>query len=164
MERVLVSACLLGDPVRYDGAAATADHPVLRRWRGEGRIVSCCPEVAAGLPIPRACVELERAGALSLLEGRARALAQDGGDVTEAFLVGARLALDTCRDLGIHVAVLKERSPSCGTGLIYDGTFTGSLVPGQGVATALLRQHGIAVFAEHQWEEADRRLAEREGR
>jgi uncharacterized protein YbbK (DUF523 family) len=155
MERVLVSACLLGDPVRYDGTAATTDHPILGRWRGEGRIVPCCPEVAAGLPVPRACVELV---------DHTRALGRDGEDVTEAFLAGARLVLETCRTLDIRLAVLKERSPSCGSTVIYDGTFRGVLVPGQGLATTLLRQHGINVFSEGQWEDADRRLASLERR
>lgn len=149
MERVLVSACLLGEPVRYDGTAATAEHPVLERWRAEGRIVPCCPEVAAGLPVPRQCVELG-------VDGLARTRGDE--DLTEAFLAGARMARDLCRNLGVRVAILKERSPSCGSHWIYDGTFTGTLVRGQGLATALLRQGGVEVFSEDQWVEAARCL------
>ena len=158
MERVLVSACLLGEPVRYDGTAATVEHAVLHRWRAEGRIVSCCPEVAAGLPTPRSCVELEGADAEAVLEGRARVLARDGADATVPFVKGARLARDLCRDLGLRVAVLKDRSPSCGSLRVHDGTFTGRLVAGQGLASALLRRDGVQVFSEDQWEEAARCL------
>lgn len=145
MERVLVSACLLGEPVRYDGTAATVEHPVLEQWRAEGRIVSCCPEVAVGLPVPRSCVELE---------GADQALTRDGEDVTAAFQAGARMARDLCRSLGVRIAILKDRSPSCGSRWIHDGTFTGTLVKGQGWTAALLRQDGVEVFSEDQWEEA----------
>lgn len=163
MERVLVSACLLGDPVRYDGTAATSDHPVLERWRAEGRIVSCCPEVAAGLFTPRSCVELEGADTEAVLAGRARALARDGADATSSFVAGARVARDLCRSLGVRVAVLKDRSPSCGSRWIHDGTFRGRLAEGQGLTTFLLRQDGVRVFAEDQWEEALRCLQGLEG-
>ena len=148
MEKVLVSACLAGVPVRYDGTAAGAGHPVLARWLREGRAVLFCPEAAAGLPVPRPPAEL--------VGDRVRTVR--GEDVTEAFEAGARQALALCLEHGIRVAVLQERSPSCGSSLRYDGTFSGVLVPGEGLTTALLRAGGITVFPGEGWAEADRLL------
>lgn len=144
MDLVLVSECLLGGRVRYDGSAAPSGHPVLAQWRREDRVVPFCPEVAAGLGIPRPPTELSQG----------RAVTRDGRDVTAAFENGAQAALELCLRLGIHVAVLKERSPSCGSSQICDGTFACALAPGEGLTTALLRCHGIAVFSEEQWEQA----------
>ncbi len=146
--RVLVSACLLGAEVRHHGGAATVEHPILRRWREEGRIVGVCPEVAGGLPSPRPAAEIR---------GR-RVIAKDGRDVTSAFGAGADVTVEVARALGIRVAVLKSRSPSCGTERIYDGTFSGRLVDGDGVTAAALRREGVQVFDETQLEEADRAL------
>jgi uncharacterized protein YbbK (DUF523 family) len=146
--RVLVSACLLGAEVRHHGGAATVEHPVLRRWREEGRIVGVCPEMAGGLPAPRPPSEI----------CGLRVVTRDGTDVTSAFLTGARTAVQIARELGIRVAVLKSRSPSCGTGRIYDGTFSGRLADGDGITAAALRRAGVQVFDETQLEEADHAL------
>lgn len=146
--RVLVSACLLGAEVRHHGGAATVEHPILRRWREEGRIVGVCPEIAGGLPAPRPPSEIRGL----------RVVTRDGRDVTAAFDAGARVAVGVVSELGIRVAVLKSRSPSCGTGRIYDGTFSGRLVPGDGFTAAALRREGILVFDETQLEEADEAL------
>jgi uncharacterized protein YbbK (DUF523 family) len=145
---VLVSACLLGAEVRHHGGAATVEHPVLRRWREEGRVVGVCPEMAGGLPAPRPPAEIRGL----------RVIAKTGTDVTDAFRIGADVALAMARDLGIRVAVLKSRSPSCGTGQVYDGSFSGRLVEGDGVTAAALRRAGVAVFDETQLEEADAAL------
>jgi len=163
MQKVLVSSCLLGEPVRYDGCPAPCEHPVLIRWLAEGRIVPCCPEIAGGLGTPRAPVELTSGDGGALLEGRSQALGLDGKDATLPFLEGALAALALCRRLDIRLAVLKERSPTCGSSCIHDGTFTGKLVPGEGVTTALLRRHGIEVFSEAQWELALERCFRLEG-
>jgi uncharacterized protein YbbK (DUF523 family) len=146
--RVLVSACLLGAEVRHHGGAATVEHSVLRRWREEGRIVGVCPEVAGGLPAPRPPSEIRGL----------RVVTREGTDVTSAFLAGARTAVQIARELGIRVAVLKSRSPSCGTGRIYDGTFSGRLADGDGITAAALRRAGVQVFDETQLEEADHAL------
>jgi uncharacterized protein YbbK (DUF523 family) len=148
--RVLVSACLLGAEVRHHGGAATVEHPILRRWREEGRIVGVCPELAGGLPSPRPAAEIIRG----------RVISKEGRDVTRAFDAGAATAVATARELGIRVAVLKSRSPSCGIGQIYDGTFSGRLVDGDGVTAAALRRAGVEVFDETQLEEADAALRE----
>ena len=145
MEKILVSACLLGEKVRYDGGAATSDDPALQRWLDEGRVVSFCPEVAGGLGTPRP--RAERRGPLVMTE--------QGVDVTAAFDRGAALALETARRLRIRIAVLKKGSPSCGSSEVHDGTFCGRRVPGAGVTTDLLRASGIRVFSDRQLADAD---------
>ncbi|MGI5486432.1 DUF523 domain-containing protein [Microtetraspora malaysiensis] len=161
MERVLVSACLLGRKVRYDGGAKTSEDELLAAWNAEGRLVPFCPEVAGGLPVPRPPAEIEGgAGGAAVLAGTARILTPDGDDVTEAFVEGARRALDAARAVGARVAILKEGSPSCGSLRVYDGTFAGRMTPGQGVTTALLEQNGIRVFNEDDIAEAARHLRE----
>ncbi|GAA3652462.1 DUF523 domain-containing protein [Nonomuraea antimicrobica] len=155
MERILVSACLMGRKVRYDGRAKTSDAARLAEWREEGRLVPFCPEVAGGLPVPRPAAEIEGgAGGAAVLSGAARVVASDGSDVTAEFLAGARAALATARSEGIRMAVLKEGSPSCGALSIYDGSFQGRRTPGQGVTTALLELNGIRVFDEGRLAEA----------
>ncbi|MFI6321701.1 DUF523 domain-containing protein [Nonomuraea sp. NPDC050556] len=149
MERILVSACLMGRKVRYDGAAKTSNDAILATWRSEGRLVPFCPEVEGGLPIPRPAAEIEGGvGGAAVLAGTARVLTTDGTDVTGAFLAGAQAALAVAQSFRVRLAVLKEGSPSCGALSIYDGTFRGRRTPGQGVTTALLELHGIKVFTE----------------
>ncbi|MFI7641813.1 DUF523 domain-containing protein [Nonomuraea sp. NPDC049400] len=155
MERILVSACLMGRRVRYDGRAKTSADARLATWREEGRLVPHCPEVAGGLPIPRPAAEIEGgAGGAAVLSGAARVLASDGSDVTAEFVAGAESALAVARSSGVRLAVLKEGSPSCGALSVYDGTFTGRRSPGQGVTTALLELNGIRVFTEDHIDEA----------
>jgi uncharacterized protein YbbK (DUF523 family) len=143
-----VSACLLGQPVRYDGQAKTRSSAILDRWRAEGRLVSFCPELAGGLGVPRPPAEL--------VDGRV--LTAAGDDVTSAFVRGARLALEAAVASGVRVAILKEGSPSCGSHRIYDGTFSGTSVEGQGLTASLLVAHGIEVFSEDELEAADAAL------
>lgn len=160
--KVLVSACLLGQPVRYDGRAS--GHPdILQRWQREGRVVPLCPEVAGGLPTPRPPAEIPGGQGRAVLEGQAQVLTVQGEDVTGAFVQGARLALALVRRHGIGIAVLKAGSPSCGNLLTYDGTFSGTRVAGEGVTTALLRQAGVQVFSELELDAAVQALAALEG-
>ncbi|RCV54701.1 DUF523 domain-containing protein [Marinitenerispora sediminis] len=149
MERILVSACLMGQRVRYDGGAKTSAHPAFERWRRERRLVSFCPEVSGGLPVPRPPAEIET-GATSrdVLAGAARIVTDAGADATDHFLAGARGALAAARRHGIRVAILKEGSPSCGVHRVGDGTFSGAKRPGDGVTARLLADHGIRVFTE----------------
>ncbi|MDJ0943678.1 MAG: DUF523 domain-containing protein [Kiloniellales bacterium] len=149
MDRILVSACLLGQPVRYDGRAKEIRDALLTRWRGEGRLVPICPEVGAGFGTPRPPAEI-MAGfdGRDVLEGKARVLEAGGADATAAFLEGARLALETARRNDCRFALLTDGSPSCGSTFIYDGGFDGRAKPGPGVVAALLSAEGIAVFAE----------------
>lgn len=138
--RVLVSACLLGQPVRYDGQSKGIVSGWLSALGAEGRVLAFCPEVAGGLPTPRP--PAERQGE--------RVVTASGLDVTEEFDRGAELALAICQAQGIRFALLKEGSPSCGSGRIYNGRFEGVSVAGEGKTTALLRRHGIVVFSEDQ--------------
>jgi len=155
MQFVLVSSCLLGNPVRYDGRAVPRGDAVLSRWLEEGRVVAVCPEMAGGLPVPRPPAEIEPGrDADAVLAGLARVMAVTGDDVTAPFVRGAREALATARERGIRVAVLKEGSPSCGGNYVYDGHFAGQRLPGAGVTAQLLRSAGLQVFSEHQWAEA----------
>ena len=151
MERILVSACLLGEPVRYDGGGLRLASDHLARWRDEGRIVAFCPEVTAGLPTPRPPAEIEpgKAGA-DVLAGQAKVREDTGGDVTEAFRRAARLAVAEAATHGCRFALLTDGSPSCGTTFLYDGTFTGTRRAGQGVVAAALRAAGVTVFAQQQ--------------
>jgi uncharacterized protein YbbK (DUF523 family) len=153
--RVLVSSCLLGKPVRYDGSASTASSEILDRWVEEGRVVSFCPEVAGGFPVPRPPAEIIGAGGEAVLGQKATVVDEHGNDVTNCFIRGSQLALDMALAEDAKVAVLKDGSPSCGSTFIHDGGFSGGTRAGVGVTTALLEQRGIKVFSEAQFAEAD---------
>lgn len=156
VDLVLVSACLLGEPVRYNGGDSRCDHHVLQRWVRERRVLPFCPEVAGGLPVPRHPAEITKgAGGSQVLTGEAAVVDSCGQDVSAGFVAGATAALELAQAHALRVAVLKEGSPSCGSGAIYDGTFTGVRVQGLGVTAALLRQAGIQVFSEAQLHEAE---------
>jgi len=155
MQKVLVSACLLGRRVRWDGDGNLVEHPVLARWRREGRVVAICPEVEGQLGVPRPPAEIVGGDGEAVLDGRARVVTDEGADVTDAFLRGARAALESARANDVCVAVLKARSPSCGADGIYDGSFSSTLQDGVGVTVALLRRHGIEVFDESELDVAD---------
>jgi uncharacterized protein YbbK (DUF523 family) len=147
MEKILVSRCLLGHRVRYDGGAS-GPFDLLEQWIEEGRVVPLCPEVAGGLPTPRAAAEIPGGQGGEVLDGIAAVITTDGEDVSAQFLEGARQALELVQKHGIRVAVLKANSPSCGNLLTYDGTFSGVKVNGEGVTAALLKRHGVRVFSE----------------
>ena len=158
--KILVSACLLGQPVRYNGRALSLESELLERWKAQDRVVPLCPEVAAGLATPRPPAEIEPSGSgAAVADGTARIFDVDGGDVTEAFLSGARIALDTARAHGCGYALLTDGSPSCGSGFIYSGHHDGIRRKGQGVTATVLSQAGIRVFAQHQIRELGEALA-----
>ena len=154
VHKVLISACLLGKRVRYDGKTLTVAQEILQAWLHEGRVVSVCPEVDAGMSIPRPPAEIVSGDGSEVLAGSSSVLANTGADVSHYFLKGANLALDLCKEHKILIAILTEGSPSCGSSLIHDGTFSAAKKAGEGVTTALLRQNGIAVFNQHQLTEA----------
>lgn len=134
--RILVSACLLGISCRYDGKSKP--HPAVLALQGQHQLIPVCGEIFGGLPTPR--TPAERVGD--------RVLTEDGRDVTQEYHRGAQEVLALARRLDCKIALLKERSPSCGTGEIYDGSFTRTLTAGDGVTAELLRASGIAVFGE----------------
>ncbi len=139
--RVLVSACLLGVACRYDGQSKA--YPLVEELCRRHQVVPVCPEIMGGLPTPR--VPAERQGD--------RVVTKTGGDVTDNYRRGAEEVLRLAQTLGCGAAVLKERSPSCGSGQIYDGTFSGTLRAGSGVTAALLQSHGVRVLGESELED-----------
>jgi uncharacterized protein YbbK (DUF523 family) len=147
--KILISACLLGDRVRHDGGDARCAHPILDRWQNEGRLVPICPEVAGGLSTPRPAAEL-----VTTAGGR-RVLTIAGADVTNAFERGADEAVERSLRGDVRVAILKDGSPSCGSQTIYDGSFSGRRIPGQGFTAARLIARGVRVFSESEIEIAD---------
>jgi uncharacterized protein YbbK (DUF523 family) len=150
MEKVLVSACLLGEHVRYNGIVKHFESHVLKSWNRHGRVVAICPEVDGGLPVPRPCSEISGGDGSQVLNGHKKVINSNGQDVTKYFLAGAQKALEIATTLGIRLAILKEGSPSCGSGYIYDGSFSKIKKPGMGVAAALLEENGIRVFNERE--------------
>lgn len=162
MIKILISACLLGERVRYHGGDAALSDGILDRWRREGRLVPICPEVAGGLAVPRPAAEIQGAGGHAVLRGIARVVTSEGADVTDAFLAGARAGLEASLRDGARVAVLKEGSPSCGSKEVYDGAFRGKRKAGVGVTAALLAEKQVRVFNEHELELAQRYIAELE--
>ncbi|MCX8999043.1 DUF523 domain-containing protein [Rhizobiaceae bacterium BDR2-2] len=160
-DKILVSACLMGRPVRYNGAAKPLAHPALERWQAEGRVVSICPEVMAGFSIPRPPAEIAGSGSgAAVLDGAANVVDATGADVTRRFVDGARIALDLARAHGCRFALLIDGSPSCGSGFIYDGSFSGQKHPGAGVTAALLRENGVEVFSDREIGALETRLGE----
>ncbi|CNE60602.1 DUF523 domain-containing protein [Yersinia nurmii] len=158
--KVLVSACLMGQPVRYNVSAVSGERDILRRWESDGRLVIICPEMAAGMPVPRPAAEIQAGNGEFVLAGRALVREISGADVSAEFVLGAQLALKLARENGCKVAILTEGSPSCGSSVIYDGHFSGTLLSGSGVVTALLRSQGIQVFSQNQLDAADAYLCE----
>lgn len=157
--KILVSACLLGRPVRYDGAAKPLEHPLLQRWHEEGRLVVICPEIAGGFSVPRPPAEIAVAGSgEDVLSGASRVVDRTGADVTAAFLAGAYAALELAQSEGCRFALLIDGSPSCGSTAIYDGSFDGTKHAGAGVTAALLRTHGVEVYAPAQIARLEARL------
>jgi len=140
---ILVSACLAGRACRFDGAANPDDE--VGRLVADGRALLVCPEEDGGLGTPRPPAEIVGGDGHDVLDGRARVVTHAGDDVTDAYLAGARIALQTARRAGVRTAILKVRSPSCGAGCVYDGSFTRTLRTGDGVTAALLQANGIEV-------------------
>ena len=138
---ILVSACLMGVKCRYDGGGELA--PGIRELMERCHLVPVCPEIMGGLATPRTPAERQ--------DGRV--VTQDGQDVTGAYFRGAEEAVRLAKLFGCRYALLKERSPSCGSGAVYDGTFSGTLTAGWGVAAGLLREQGIRVLGESRLEE-----------
>ena len=135
--RIGVSACLIGVRCKYDGTSNYEEEPV-KKLAERFVLIPVCPEQLGGLTTPRPPAELS--------EGRV--MTRDGQDVTVSFERGARETLRIFKQLDLKYAILKEGSPSCGSGLIYDGTFSGIKIPGQGLTAKLLRENGIRVVSE----------------
>ena len=142
MKTLLISRCLLGDKCRYDGKSKPLPAETLRALRERYELIPVCPEVLGGLPTPR--TPSERQGD--------RVVMKTGADVTEEYRIGAEAALQAAQENHVCAAVLKERSPSCGKGKIYDGSFTGTLKNGNGVTAEVLLNAGFTVYGESEIE------------
>lgn len=140
MEKILISACLVGDKVRYDGKSQY--HPLIKELLEKYELVPFCPEVEGGLKTPRVPSEVRGE----------RVINKEGKDVTAQFNSGAEKALNICKYLNITKAILKDNSPSCGSTLIHNGLFDGRMIKGKGVTTKLLESHGISVYSENEIE------------
>ena len=143
MENVIVSACLLGTACRYDGKSK-ADSRVISLIK-KANLIPVCAEILGGLPTPRVPAEIVGD----------KVIRRDGADVTEEYVRGAKEVLRLAELYGCRYALLKERSPSCGKRLIYDGTFSGTLSEGDGITAKLLEEHGISVFGESETEKLE---------
>lgn len=146
--RILVSACLLGVNCRYNGTGGELER--LSELMELAELVPVCPEILGGLPTPRPPAERQ--------DGRV--ITCEGGDVTEAYARGAEESLRLAQLFGAKIAFMKERSPSCGAGEIYDGTFTHTRIPGDGTASALLKAKDVEVYGETRIGELINRLKE----
>lgn len=141
-EKLLISACLLGFRCKYDGGSNSLPADKLAALRARYDLIPVCPETAGGLPIPRAPSERRDR----------RVLSREGNDVTAEYERGARIARTLAERFDCCKALLKERSPSCGAREIYDGTFSHTRVPGDGVAAEALRKAGLFLFGESELE------------
>jgi len=138
---IMVSACLVGVRCRYDGTACASPW-LLGRLAGEA-LIPVCPEVAGGAPVPRSRSQMRGGPGGMVIDGRARVVREDGRDVTEEFLRGARAVLELSRSFGVEAAYLKSRSPSCGVGRVW---CDGELSAGNGVAAEMLSRGGVEVI------------------
>jgi len=157
---ILVSACLLGVDCKYNGSNSL-NKDVLEFITDKGSFVACCPELLGGLSIPRGPYEITGGTGKEVVEGDAKVLSPTGEDVTQEFLEGARKTLNIAKQNGVKLAILKARSPSCGVNRIYDGTFSGMLIKGDGVTAALLREEGIELISDEEITERNLRKTNR---
>ena len=141
MEKILISACLVGDKVRYDGKGQY--HPLVKELLEKYELVPFCPEVEGGLSTPRIPSEIYKGKVIN----------KEGKDVTYQFNKGADLAINICKYLDIKIAILKDGSPSCGSKEIHDGKFTGKLIKGKGITATKLEQIGVKIYNEKEIEQ-----------
>ena len=150
---ILISACLLGRNVKYSGGNNLCQW--LAKYYNTNDFIAICPECFGVLPIPRPPAEIQGGSGEDVLNGSAKVTDKDGKDVTQNFISGAQKALALAKKHNANYAILKARSPSCGCGTIYDGSFSGGKCNGNGVAAALLMQNGIKVYTEETITEAE---------
>lgn len=139
-KKILVSGCLLGMKVNYEGKGYLVDE--LRQLFLSGQAIPVCPEALANLPIPRDPAEIV------MVNEERKVYNNKEIDVTKEYFLGAQRTLDTARTAGAKIAIMKSKSPSCGCGKIYDGSFSGQLIDGDGITAALLKENGIRVISE----------------
>ncbi|MCG7314681.1 DUF523 domain-containing protein [Priestia flexa] len=146
---ILVNSCLAGMPVRYNGTSCGLS--AIQSLIQTKKAVPVCPKLLGGFTTPREPAEIVGGSAEDVLDGTASVIEKSGRDVTSLYIQGAYQTLEKAQELNATVVVLKESSPSCGSSMIYNGTFQGTQVTGMGVTTALLRRHSIEVFSEEEY-------------
>lgn len=147
----LISACLCGVNCKYNGL--NNSDPYFLALLKQGEVLPVCPEQLGGLPTPRPSCEIIGGTGIDVLHGKAKIINKDGEECSAAFIKGAQECLKLAQTAGITEAILQSRSPSCGSGKIYDGTFSGRLIPGDGVTAALLKTHGMKVMNDEEFKE-----------
>ncbi|MET3697909.1 uncharacterized protein YbbK [Bacillus oleivorans] len=145
---IIVSSCLAGLDVRYNGTNSLHDR--IQKLVKEKRAIAVCPELLGGFSTPREPAEIIGGDGEDVLNGRAQVMDRSGKDVTDLYLKGAYQTLEKARALQATLIVLKENSPSCGSAFIYNGEFNGTKMAGNGVTAALLKRHGFRVISEEQ--------------
>lgn len=145
MDKILVSKCLLGENVKYNGGNNFINNPIIKKWIDEGRLIPICPEVEGGLPVPRPASEIKNGKVVNTI----------GCDVTAEFMLGAHIACQKARLNDAKYALLKQSSPSCASKTVYDGTFSGVKTSGMGIAAKALSDMGVKVFDENEIEKLE---------
>ncbi len=143
---IIVSACLAGIDCKYNGGNNADDRII--ELVSKGQAIPVCPEQLGGCPTPRLKTEIAGGSGADVLDSKSRVIREDGRDMTEEFLKGAQEVLKIAKLLSVKKAILKSKSPSCGCGKVYDGTFSGRLIEGNGVTSELLLRNGIDVINE----------------
>lgn len=147
----LVSACLLGIKCRYDGEGMQIDK--LKVLAARGQAIPVCPEQLGGCSTPRTPCEIKGGSGGDVLDGKCRVIGKENQDVTASFIRGAQETMKLVSACGVKKAILKARSPSCGVGQIYDGSFSGTIIDGNGVTAELLHRNNIELFSELNFED-----------
>jgi len=149
--KIVISPCLAGIRTRWDESCDEIEEMI--NLVKSGQAVFMCPEQLGGMTTPREPSEIEPGKtAAEVINGDAKVVSVNGEDVTEQFVVGAQRILKFCQDMGVEAAILKAGSPSCGSERTYDGTFTGTMIPGRGITAELLEQNGIKVYNENNFQ------------
>lgn len=146
---ILVSSCLAGMKVRYNGTDCLDE--TIQKLLNENKAIAVCPELLGGFSTPREPAEIIGGNGEDVLVGTAKVVDRSGTDVTDMYLEGAYITLAKAQEVSATMVVLKENSPSCGSTMIYNGEFKGKKIAGNGVTTALLRKNGIKVTSEENW-------------
>ncbi|GIN89821.1 hypothetical protein J6TS1_37530 [Siminovitchia terrae] len=148
---ILVSSCLAGLEVRYDGRHSL--HDKIKKLVAENKAITICPELSGGFSTPREPAEITGGDGYDVLDGKAKVIDRSGREVTDLYMKGANATLKLAKEIKASLVVLKENSPSCGSSMIYDGKFNGNKIAGDGVTSALLKRNGFRVISEDQLDE-----------
>lgn len=145
----IISACLCGIDCKYNGE--NNRHPLFVQLYKKGEVLPVCPEQLGELPTPRPASEIQNGSGEEVLLGSKKVMTKDGQDVTTSFIAGAKRTLELIKPYPVDLVIFKSRSPSCGVGKVYDGSFSGNLRPGDGVATAFLKENGYKVVSDEEY-------------